>query len=306
MDRAEFRTHLKRWRRSWARQDRAESTIDQYVREVERYWEWCDAEGATIASLDSADDYVEWAISERGVHSGRIVCRSIKAFGKHLAEDLDEPDPFKRLRLPKEPEPEKAPTATEDDLGALLATCERDIRIEKTNRRPSPVPERDRAVLLLLAQTGMRRAEVASLRWDDVDLAEARATLRDTKNGETRSVHLPDDVVRAILQYQSALRRLEASYRPPNGSLWVSGMWRTKPFTPDGISQMLRRRGKRAGVDVGAHAFRRMFAGEWMRRGGSETGLMTTAGWKGSAMIARYTRETKEDNAASEAERLFG
>ena len=57
----------------------------------------------------------------------------------------------------------------------------------------------------------------------------------------------------------------------------------------------------------GSHqVFRRMYASRWMAAGGSETGLMTTAGWTSTAMIAHYTRDAKEANAMSEAERLFG
>jgi integrase len=70
-----------------------------------------------------------------------------------------------------------------------------------------------------------------------------------------------------------------------------------RPLTPSGVGQMLAKRGKAAGVDVRAHAFRRMHAGEWMKRGGSETGLMTNSGWKSTAMISRYTKDTKESNA---------
>jgi integrase len=59
-------------------------------------------------------------------------------------------------------------------------------------------------------------------------------------------------------------------------------------------------------VDVRNHAFRRWHASRWLAAGGSETGLMANSGWTSSAMVGRYTRDAKEQNAQLEAERLFG
>jgi len=45
-------------------------------------------------------------------------------------------------------------------------------------------------IIILAITTGMRRGEILKLRWVDCDLSSKRIIVRDTKNGETRSVPL--------------------------------------------------------------------------------------------------------------------
>jgi integrase len=54
-------------------------------------------------------------------------------------------------------------------------------------------------VLVLLAiSTGARRGELIHLQWDDVDLKGAQAIVRETKNGETRSLPLVGKALEAL------------------------------------------------------------------------------------------------------------
>lgn len=45
-------------------------------------------------------------------------------------------------------------------------------------------------VVVLALSTGMRRGEIMSLRWENVDITLKHITLQETKNGEKRSVPL--------------------------------------------------------------------------------------------------------------------
>ena len=53
------------------------------------------------------------------------------------------------------------------------------------------------------------------------------------------------------------------------------------------------------------HAFRRAFAVRWLSNGGSELGLMRTAGWSSREMIAVYTAANADQLAQDEMRRLF-
>lgn len=55
-----------------------------------------------------------------------------------------------------------------------------------------------RPLLAFLAGTGARLGEALALQWEDVDLAHARAMLRQTKNGRDRTVDLCPCVVAAL------------------------------------------------------------------------------------------------------------
>ena len=162
---------------------------------------------------------------------------------------------------------------------------------------------RDKAIILTLAHTGMRRGEVVAMMLDDLDLVGETVYVPKSKNKTTRTVALHPDATGALLRY---LRASEAERPDCERAVWLSCAHRPiKPLTASGLSQMLDRRGDAAQVDVRAHAFRRRQTGEWMARGGSETGLTTNNGWRTTAMIRRYSKDTLEANAIAESRRLF-
>ncbi|MGC8530126.1 MAG: site-specific integrase [Leptospirillia bacterium] len=53
-------------------------------------------------------------------------------------------------------------------------------------------------LLRFALETAMRRSEIASLRWRDVDLSKRTVTLSDTKNGDMRVVPLTKEAVRIL------------------------------------------------------------------------------------------------------------
>ena len=59
-----------------------------------------------------------------------------------------------------------------------------------------------RIVTLLLAETGARRDEIVTLRWEDVDLKGGWITIRATKTAETRRVPLPASVTSELRQWR--------------------------------------------------------------------------------------------------------
>lgn len=55
-------------------------------------------------------------------------------------------------------------------------------------------------LLVLALETGMRRGELLSLRWNDIDLVRRTALLRTTKNGQSRRVPLSSRAVNVLLE----------------------------------------------------------------------------------------------------------
>ena len=88
-----------------------------------------------------------------------------------------EDSPLRRVSKPKEP-PARCRFLDDDERQALLVAC-----------KASTSPHLYTVVVLALS-TGMRRGEILSLRWPQVDLARGRIVLDKTKNGDRRNVPL--------------------------------------------------------------------------------------------------------------------
>lgn len=101
--------------------------------------------------------------------------------------------------------------------------------------------------LLLLLFTGLRREEAASLRWDDVDLAENTLLVRDTKNHEPLTLPLSD--------YLQNL--LHTRYETTPGEYVFPGTGATGHII--GTKRSVARVRERSGVNFTLHDLRRTF-----------------------------------------------
>ena len=163
-----------------------------------------------------------------------------------IREGLTEHNPFAKVEPPKREKVLK-PALTPEQVEALLKACEGREWLRL----------RDRALILLLLDTGLRIHECYQLRVMDV---VQNALIVRGKGGKQRVVVLSAEVRLALQRYLKA-----CPYRPTaEQPLW----WGTDgALTLHGIKLAVRKVGKRAGVKVGAHQLRRTFA-TWSLRNG--------------------------------------
>jgi integrase len=98
-----------------------------------------------------------------------------------------------RPRAPRAYQTESTQALSDEELAALLQVVKR--RADASDL----VGKRDYAMLLFYALTGMRRAEIASLRWGDVRLGEALTITAQVKGGQYQSREVADPAVGAAL-----------------------------------------------------------------------------------------------------------
>ena len=262
----------------------AANTIREYTRLAGLFF---DEHPAGVAAL-TREQVACW-IGEGATQSRkRWRWLSLRALGKTLVQDgVIDADPTTRIRMPQEvvvPQP----ILSDDDLNALLETCS----------GTTSADIRDRALLLVMASTGARRAEIAALRASDVDLDLGAVLIRNGKGGRSRTAFLDTRSRRALIKL--ILHADIAGHDP----LWRSQ--RGSALNGDGIRQVLQRRSRRAGIHVSAHQFRRRLAAKWLLEGGSEVGLRAVAGWNSGAMVARYAAMAATEVAQTEHQRIFG
>ncbi|HEY3333316.1 MAG TPA: tyrosine-type recombinase/integrase [Capsulimonadaceae bacterium] len=113
---------------------------------------------------------------------------------------------------------------------------------------------RDRAIVLLMADTGMRISEVFSITLDNVNLPILRITLERTKNGTTREVPVSSALVSEALEPWLAVRN---SLSVDCDRLFISELGQRLQPRPWG--RQLSKKLTFAGIDrnLTAHTFRR-------------------------------------------------
>jgi hypothetical protein len=84
--------------------------------------------------------------------------------------------------------------------------------------------------------------------------------------------------------------------------LWLGQKGR---MTTSGITQVLRRRGRAAGVDrLHPHLFRHTYAHEALSAGMQEGEVMALAGWRSREMLSRYAKSAERERAIAAARRV--
>lgn len=211
----------------------------------------------------SLADVKEWLSQAPGASLRRKKAQSVRALGRWCEEaGIDEFVWWRQVPLSAETVTPQE-TVTPEIYQQVIRRC-RTVR--------------DSALIELLWSSGLRRSEVARLSVGDVDFAGGFVVVANSKSGKPRVVPVSPQALRQI-------RRLIGP-RTSGSLLSMSG-------------NAIRLRLSRLGAPS-AHAWRRGWAVEALRRGISEASVRSAAGWTSGAMVARYTRALAGDLAVSE------
>jgi site-specific recombinase XerD len=177
-------------------------------------------------------------------------------------EGVIKSDPSKRIAKPR-PKRGVPKGISHQDFLALLATTEGDALADL----------RDRAIILFLADTGCRVGGLCGLQVGDLDFDNFLALLVE-KGDKERFVPFLDQTAQALTDW------LEV--RPQESDYVFAGLRGRSEgaLTPSGVIQMLKRRGKRAGVKGphNPHSFRHAFARDYLKSGGDLASLSDLLG----------------------------
>ena len=213
--------------------------------------------------------------------------REVRCFFNWLVDtgELDE-NPFRGTRNVRLPQRIVQPLSPAE-IERLLAACGPE----------TAVGVRDRAMVLCLLDTGVRCSELVQLSLDDLDLAARRLRIRHGKGNKQRVVPFAARCLAALDAYLAVRGR-------HGGPLFVAarGDGRLLPaqaLRPNGLKQMLRRLGRRAGVaKVHAHRFRHTFATWAIEHDARELDVQYLLGHSSPDMVRRYSSTYRSEQAA--------
>ncbi len=139
---------------------------------------------------------------------------------------------------------------------------------------------RDRAIISLFADSGMRLNELVHIRTQDIDWEGYTVTIWG-KGSKQRKAPFTDR--------SAKLLRGLISQNGTGANIWH--------IDYRGVETMLKRLKAKTGLPCNAHTFRRTFASNLHRAGLDVEHIMRLGGWESLDMVLRYTRSVKFEDS---------
>lgn len=287
------------WLRRMGRSGRSSSTHTGYRVAIDDLLRWADCEGRPHLDeqliVDYFHDYRLRMKPAPATYYRRFVL--LRRFVRWLVQRDGLPDPFQELDAPSKPHASND-WLTTGEFERLLWGAANPVR----NRRG--LAERDELVLTTLVVTGLRRAELIALDWQDMALDETHPSLlvRHGKGDRARRQPLPEQLaaeLRAVRAHRDA--------RPEDPVFCGLAGGRLSAKV---LAAIVRRAAKRARIDkrVTVHTLRHT-AATWLRQGHADQRLVAEfLGHADLSSVARYAHVGHDElhDAAEELARRAG
>jgi len=283
---ASLRQAREDWLRRLASACRSESACRAYRNAIDDLLAWSERRGRDVFEeatiVDYLADYQGRAQPAPATYYRRFVL--VRRFLRWVSRRDGVPDPFLDLEPPPKPRQERD-WLDHDEFRKLLDAA------GHPERNLPGLAERDRLALLALVTTGLRRSELCSLEWRDLELDAPAPSLlvRRGKGGKPRRQPLPTRLA-------SELRAIRTERRPGTDSPVFCGLagGRLQPTT---LAAIIHRAAARAGLEkhVTAHTLRHT-AATWLRQELGDARLVAEyLGHSDLSTVSRYAHVAREE-----------
>ena len=139
---------------------------------------------------------------------------------------------------------------------------------------------RDKCIISLFADSGMRLSELANITVNDIDWIDNTVTIWGKGSKQRRA---------PFTKRTAVLLKQVISQNGTGGNIWH--------LEPHGIQEMLADLKAITGLPCNPHTFRRTFASNLHRAGMDIEHIMRLGGWESLEMVLRYTRSVKFEDS---------
>jgi len=227
---------------------------------------------------DDIREFLNHMIEE--LELGRKTCANgwmaLSSFWTWAEKALDVPHIIRgHVQRPRYERPQILPY-TRADVAALLKAADFcagwDRADGKRTQNTRPTKLRDRAMLLLFLDTGLRASELIDLRLRDYDRTTGQVVVKQGKGGKDRIVFAAQGAKAALWRYL-----VERPAGSPGDPIFITRT--AQPLERNSLRHLVQRLGERSGVQgVTLHRFRHTFAIEFLRNGGNVLELQRLLG----------------------------
>lgn len=256
-------------------------TIEFYKDELKYFTEYMDTQGIVMLNEITPDAIRHYllALSQRRNSGGcHAAFRAIRAYLNWIWDefDLTVNNPIKKVRPPENRKP-PSPGISIENVEKMIQECR------------THLGQRDKALLMFLVDTGVRRAELLALNYGELDIFSGTMTIRKGKGGKSRMAYVGKRTLKELRKYLKTRPELDTS----------SPLFTTDEFdrlTNSGLRQIIRRRAVDANIPTpGLHDFRRCFALQCLRNGMDLITLSRLLGHSSVVVTQRYVCQNNDD-----------
>lgn len=257
-----------------------QSTLEFYDWFLGQFLTWCDVQGVIYVNDITATHIKLFIVSlqdrKLSDYTQRACASAVRAFLNYCVRDeLIEQTPFRKIKMP-EVDDDLLPAFSQDEVKAIWKACKTPL---------------ERAIVLVLLDSGVRAAELLALNGGDIDLATGEIKVRKGKGKKGRVTYIGAKALKQLRRYYIT-RGVPGDSEPvflarddSNGRLSRSALFK-----------MVRRLGVRSGVKhCTCHSFRRTFCLESLRSGMDIFTLARMTGHKNLDVLKRYLNLVNAD-----------
>lgn len=262
-------------------QNLSNRTIKYYSDTLKVFATYCDSHSIKTISQINPSFIREFILflENRGNNIGGqlFYYRSIKVFFRWYWEEI-EPDyanPISKVKPPKNNLP-PLDGVSKEQVSLLLSKCKEDTF---TNMR-------DKTILMLLFDTGLRAQELCDIETLHLDLIKCSIFIPKGKGRKSRTVFFGHSTRKQLRKYLRYSRNNQLLFTNQSGDKLIY----------NALRQILRRLCLQAGIkDISLHDFRRGFALEAVRNNIDLLSLSRLLGHSDLSLLQRYVKQSNQD-----------